>query len=392
MEKNNRLSGDSSRPIFNKYTMPLMAFTTLQITIFYTNRSQIMYLTTRQYGIFYITIFSCMYPFGFSCGSILNQYLILKFGRREAYIILFAVVSISLLANNIYHNKFSWCFFRFFYSFAMSGLIGIFDAGLEVVFNKSKHTLPKKLMDTSSVKAANFLSGLLLSAWRLEYFQVVTISAILLQISQIFFTITKELLQDIPFVKSRYMPRVFFDIYKKDKAAFLSFIWMNGIYGVYLTWIFIVTANLQDHIFVRRFLVLFFVMGEILSCYLFNNISHSNNIKINIALDTTLFSLINIFLFWLLHYNYHKLFLLLLLISGLLISKITVQNDILIRSYHNHLSKKEMDLTYLITKQGINIASSLLTIPFAMYKSQFVIIVILAVCIFNSILLTGKKN
>ena len=390
MENNNHLPDDKS--VRNNYTLSVMAFTMLQLTIFYTNRGQIMYLTTRQYGIFYVTIFSCLYPLGLACGSILNQYLILRLGRREAYIILFAVVSISLLANNIYNNKFSWWLFRFSYSFAISGLISIFDSGLETAINQSKRVLPKSVVNTSSSRAGNLISGILLSAWRLEYFQVVTISAILLQISQIFFTLTQELPRDLPQIKAKYMPKVFVDIYEQDKSTILSFICMNGIYGVYLTWILIITSHVSLNSFVLRFLVLFFVMGEIISCYLFSKIENSPSLKINIARDTTFFALINIFLFWFLHYSYHKLFLIFLCISGGLINKIVSQTDVLMSSYHTHFLKKEMDLTYLITRQFLNIAVVIITLPFVMYKSQFVIVVILFLCLMNSICLTWKRS
>ena len=103
----------------NKF-VAVIAFSLIQLIIYFTNRSQILYINNGSYNSFYILLFICLYPLGFVLGSLFNQIFIERLGDNGNYVVLFNVTCIALCFNQLYESYWSWLLFRLIFSFCIN--------------------------------------------------------------------------------------------------------------------------------------------------------------------------------------------------------------------------------------------------------------------------------
>jgi hypothetical protein len=238
-------------------------------------------------------------------------------------------------------------------------------------------------LKTSASRSANLISGILLGAWNLEYYQVVTISAIFLQLAQLFFTLNTDLNISTSQTKLKYIPEIFVNIYRHQKPGFIMFVLINGFYGIYITIMLIATTQSAQPNYIHKFIVLLFAIGEVTSCYIFNKLPQSKNLKNLLVIEGILFIIVNSILIICLNYSYYKLLLIIFALCGALINKICSDLDDFINLYTPSYLKKDMSFTSAITKQIINFIGIMALVPLSTYRTDLVIIIIMFIFLVN---------
>ena len=377
----------------NKF-VAVIAFSLIQLIIYFTNRSQILYINNGSYNSFYILLFICLYPLGFVLGSLFNQIFIERLGDNGNYIVLFNVTCIALCFNQLYESYWSWLLFRFIYSFCIARLYWI--ANDHISF-KNKYYFDNVsyngVIKLSIIRFTNILSTILISAVSFSYGKVVTISVILLQLAQAFFSLNNK--HNLSLSKSNHQLKfyinIYMNLYKKNRGFCFYFLLLTGLHYTYLTWIIIVVSHFRNIHYFFKFLIIIFALGEIFSTYIFLKEDHSIALKKRIKLGLSLFAIINFLLFLVFSLQEYKVILPLFFFSGVIISKLNSDLESLVFSTQNIVDKVNFDFSNSIVKNIFTIVILVITYHIAAYKAYGIFIFLFIIYFSFLILLLSKK-
>jgi hypothetical protein len=377
----------------NKF-VAIIAFSLIQLIIYFTNRSQILYINSGGYDSFYILLFIALYPFGFVLGSLFNQLFIERLGENGTYVILFNITCIALSFNQLYESYWSWLLFRFIFSFCIARLYWIANDHIAL---KNKNYFDKisynGVIKLSIIRFTNIFSNILISTITFSYNKVVTISVILLQLAQTFFSLNNK--HNLSLAKNTHHLKFYIDIYinlyKKNPLFCLYFLLLNGLHYTYLTWVIIIISHFKNIHYFFKFLIIFFALGEIFSTYIFLREDNSIAVKKRITWGLSLFAIINFFLFLVFSLKNYNLILPLFFLSGVIISKLNGDLDHLVFSSQKIVDKINFDFSNSIIKNVFSIVILIITYHIAAYKAYGIFIFLFIIYFSFLILLLFKK-
>jgi hypothetical protein len=366
----------------------IISFSLIQLTIYFTNRSQIFYINMGLFSSFYKIIFICLYQLGFIVGSLFNQFFINKFGVNGTYIVLFAISCIALLFHNLYESYWSWLFFRFIYSFCIAGLYWIFNDHFSIQNKNIRKNISIGTAKLTIVRFSNIISSILISILNFSYDKMAVVSVIMMQFAQIFFSLNNKnnLALAKPINDLKFYLDIYFQIYEKNKIFCIYFLLLLGVHNTYITWLIIIASNLQNTFQWARILIVVFALGEIVSNYLFMKNNYNIGINQRIYRGYFVFAIIN-FLIFLILYNQGYLFLFpILFIGGIVSAKIVSDLELLVFENQNITNKTNFDFSNTIIKYLLNIGLVIITYHITSYKIYIIFFILFLLFISFSIL------
>lgn len=355
----------------------IMAFSLIQLIIYFTNRSQIFYITAEDFSAIYKILFICLYQLGFVIGSLFNQFFINKFGINGTYIVLFAFSTISLLFNILYQSNWSWLFFRFIYSFSIAGLYWIFNDHFSVSNKNIRQNISFSVAKLTIVRFANIISNILISILSFQYDKMVVISVILMQVAQIFFSLNNKnnLALAKPINDLKFYLDIYTEFYQKNKSFCIFFLVLLGIHNTYITWLIIMASNLHLDLAWSKILIVVFALGEILSTYIFKFLGYTNIHK-KLYWGYISFGIINFFMFLIIYFQKYFLLVPILFIAGVIGAKMIASLELLVFQNQKITNRINFDFSNTLIKHLLNMSLIIITYPFTSSKIYIIFFIL----------------
>jgi hypothetical protein len=360
--------------------MSVFTFTLIQLIIYFTNRSQILYINSNDYNSFYILFFISLYPLAFVLGSLFNQLLIKTNGDETNYPIIFNIACMALCFNQLYESYWSWLLFRFIYSFCMGRLFWIANDYLmnPKLSNSLKDVSYRGVIKLSIIRFTNIFSNILIGAFASSYDKVVTVSVILLQMAQIFFNINNrdQINSYKSFNQLKFFIEIYINLYKNNPIFTVFFFIFTGLHYTYLTWLIIIISHFkQVHPFFK-WVIAVFALGEIFSTYIFIKEDDSIVLHRRILLGCLLFAIVNFFLFIVFSFQQYGFIIPLFLFSGIILSKFNGDLENLVFQNQTVTDRANFDFSNTILKNILSIIVLIITFHIAAYKAYGIFIIL----------------
>lgn len=363
----------------NKNTFfAITAFGLIQLVIYFTNRSQILYISAGFYNSFYQLLFICLFPLGFVFGSLFNQFFINRFGINGTYIVLFSITCIALLSNNLYETQWSWIFFRFIYSFCIAGLYWIFNDHLSIKNQNLSQNISYSFLKLIIIRFTNIFSNVIISVMNYNYHNITIISVLLLQFSQIFFSLNNKnnLTLAKPINELKFFIDIYFNLYQQNKIFCLFFLLFMSIHSTYHLWLIIIISHLKYLNFIYKYLIITFALGEIFSTYIFLKEDDSIIINKRIFYGVSLFSLLNFILFLCLASENYAILLPIIFVTGIIMSKINTDIELFVFNNQKVTNKINFDFSNTVVKNIFNIIILIITFHITSYKAYMIFAIV----------------